>query len=144
VTIGREWIDLLRILHGAYNAGVALALLYQGWLGLRIRRVRIAGAAREFRIIKLHRRNGPVLLLLGILGYVAGTTLIYLDKGHFFEYRIHHLAGLAIVTLLAATFLVSRRIGGPDSLWRTPHFLLGLAVLCAYLVQLFLGLNILL
>jgi hypothetical protein len=144
VTIGREWIDLLRILHGAYNAGVALALLYQGWLGLRIRKMRITEGAKDFRIIKLHRGNGPVLALLGILGYVAGVTLIYLDKGHFFEYRVHHLVGLAIAILLATTFLVSRKIGGSVSPWRTPHLLLGLAILGAYLLQLFLGLNVLL
>jgi Protein of unknown function (DUF4079) len=142
--IVREWIDLLRILHGAYNSLVALAFLYQGWLGLKIRKAGRSGGAKDFGIIKRHRGNGPVLALLGILGYVAGATLITIDKGHFFEYRVHHLVGLSIVSLLATTFLVSRKIKGPVSPWRTPHFLLGLAILGAYLVQLFLGLNILL
>jgi hypothetical protein len=81
---------------------------------------------------------------LGILGYVAGAMLIAIDKGHIFEYRVHHGVGLSIVILLATTFLISRKIKGPVSPWRTPHFLLGLAILGAYLVQLFLGLNILL
>jgi hypothetical protein len=142
--IGREWIDLLRVLHGAYNALVAFAFLYQGWLGLKIRKARRSGGAKDFGIIKRHRGNGPVLAFLGILGYVAGATLIMIDKGHFFEYRVHHVEGLAIVILLASTFIVSRKIKGPASPWRTPHFLLGLTILGAYLVQLFLGLNILL
>lgn len=142
--IAREWMDLLRIFHGAYNALIALALLYQGWLGWKIRQMRIAGGAKDFTTIARHRVNGPILAALGILGYAAGVTLIYLDKGHLFEFRFHHLVGLSIVVLLLATFLVSRKIKGPDSPWRTPHFLLGLAILSAYLVQLFLGLNILL
>jgi hypothetical protein len=142
--IAREWIDLLRILHGAYNALIALAFLYQGWIGLKIRKARGSGGAKDFDVIKRHRGNGPVLALLGILGYVAGVTLITINKGHFFQYRVHHLVGLSIVILLATTFLVSRKIKGPVSPWRTPHFLLGLAILGAYLVQLFLGLNILL
>lgn len=144
MTIGREWMDLLRILHGAYNILIALLLVYQGWLGLTIRRERLAGSARGSRIIRRHRGNGPVLVLLAILGYVAGAALIYIDKGHWFEYPIHHLAGVAIVLLLAAAFLISRKITDPASPWRTPHFMLGLAILSAYLVQFFLGLNILL
>ena len=142
--IAREWVDLLRVLHGAYNALVALAFLYQGWLGLKIRNAGRRAEARDPGVIRRHRRNGPVLAVLGILGYAAGATLITIDKGHLLEYRVHHLMGLAIVILLAATFFVSRKIKGPVSPWRTPHFLLGLAVLAAYLVQLFLGLNILL
>lgn len=142
--IAKEWIDLLRVLHGAYNALIALAFLYQGWLGLKIRKARKGGGAKDFGAIRRHRGNGPVLTLLGVLGYAAGVTLIAIDKGLVFEYPVHHLAGLAIVILLAATFLVSRKIQGPVSSWRTPHFLLGLAILGAYLVQLFLGINILL
>ena len=92
--IAREWIDLLRVLHGAYNTLVALALLYQGWLGLKIRKARRTGSAKDFGVIRRHRGNGPVLALLGILGYVAGATLIIIDKGHIFEYRVHHLVGL--------------------------------------------------
>ncbi len=139
--VAGEWMAPLRLLHGAYNTLIALAFLYQGWLGLGIRKARRAGGAGDFRAIKRHRGNGPVLALLGILGYAAGATLITIDKGHLFEYRAHHLVGVAIVILLAATFLVSRRIKGPDSPWRTPHFLLGLAILGAYAVQLLLGLN---
>jgi hypothetical protein len=142
--IAGEWIGIIRVLHGAYNALVALAFLYQGWLGLKIRKMRRTGGAKDFGVIRRHRGNGPVLVVLGILGYVAGAMLIAIDKGHVFEYRVHHGVGLSIVILLATTFLVSRKIKGPVSPWRTPHFLLGLAILGAYLAQLFLGLNILL
>jgi hypothetical protein len=142
--IAREWIDLLRILHGACNAVIALAFLYQGWLGLKIRKAGRSGGAGDFGIRRRHRGNGPVLVIFGILGYVAGVTLITVDKGHFFEYRVHHLMGVAIIILLAAAFFASRKIKGPVSPWRTPHFLLGLAILGAYVVQLVLGLNILL
>lgn len=81
--ITREWIDLFRVLHGAYNTLVALAFLYQGWLGLKIRKAEKSGDTKDFGVIKRHRGNGPVLVLLGILGYLAGATLIYIDKGHF-------------------------------------------------------------
>ncbi len=139
-----EWIEPLRLLHGGYNTLIGLAVAYQGWLGLRIRNTRRGGGDRDFGAVRRHRGNGPVLALLGALGYVAGAALIALDKGHLFAYPLHHLLGTAIVTLIAATFLLSRQIRGLESRWRTPHFLLGLAILAAYLLQLFLGLNILL
>lgn len=142
--IPKELLDYLRIGHGTYNAVVALAFVYQGWQGLKIRRERTAGGTRDFAVVKKHRSRGPFLVLLGILGYVAGAVLIYLDKGHFFEYPLHNIVGLGIVTLLAATFFIAREIKGPESPWRIRHGIVGLGVLCLYLVQLFLGLNILL
>lgn len=144
MTVIREWMDLLKILHGAYNAVVALAFFYQGWLGLKIMRARGAAGHRDFSAIKRHRTHGPILVLLGIAGYFAGSALVYIDKGHFLKYPAHHLTGGTIVVLLAAAYMISRKINAPDSVWRTPHFIVGLAILGAYLVQLFLGLNILL
>jgi hypothetical protein len=142
--IPREWIEIFRVLHGTYNSLIGLALIYQGWLGMGIRKKRKAGGPEDFRIVRRHRVNGPILALLGILGYAAGAVLIVIDKGHLLEYPLHHLMGISIIVLLATTFLVSRKIRHTASRWRTAHFMLGLAILVAYLVQLFLGLNILL
>jgi len=139
----KEWLDVLRIGHGAYNAMIALAFIYQGWLGLKVRRERTAGDARDFAVAKKHRNRGPFLVTLGILGYVAGVALIYLDKGHFFEYPLHNIVGLGIVTLLLVTFFIARKIKGPESPWRIRHSVVGVGILCLYLVQLFIGLNVL-
>ena len=139
-----EWLDVLRIGHGAYNAAVAIAFFLQARLGLRIRRERIAGGTRDLAAVKKHRGRGPLLAVLGVLGYLAGSMLIYLDKGHLFAYPFHHGVGLGLVALLAATVFISREIRGAESPWRTRHLALGIAILILYLVQLYLGLNILL
>jgi hypothetical protein len=83
-------------------------------------------------------------VLLGILGYVAGAVLISIDKGHFFEYPLHNIVGAGIVILLAATFFIAREIKGTESPWRIRHLIVGIGIVCLYLMQLFLGLNILL
>lgn len=139
-----EWMDWLRILHGTYNIAVAVALAYQGRLGWRIRRERTAGGKRDFSIVKRHRTIGPALVILGILGYCAGSILILIDKGHLFAYVLHNLVGMLIAVLLAATYFISRNIRGIQSPWRTPHMIVGAIILVLYLLQLFLGLNILL
>jgi len=141
--IGREWMDWLRIGHGAFNFTMALTFLYQGLLGLRIRRERMAEGAKELQTIMRHRKLGPLLVFFGVAGYFSGAFLIYIDEGHFYEYPIHNFVGSMLVLLLVVTFFISRRIKGLVSPWRTSHALLGLAILACYLLQLFLGLNIL-
>jgi hypothetical protein len=141
--IPRGWLDVLRIVHGSYNAIIALAFVYQGLLGLRIRKERKAAGARDFDVVRRHRNRGPILVLLGILGYVAGAVLISADKGHLFEYPLHNIIGLGIVILLTATFFVAREIKGLESPWGTRHVLVSIGILCLYLVQLFVGLNVL-
>ena len=101
-----------------------------------MRRERTAAGARDFDVVRRHRSRGPLLVLLGILGYVAGALLIYLDKGHIFKYPIHNIVGSGIVILLTATFFIAREIKGPESPWRTLHGIVGIGILCLYLVQL--------
>ena len=144
MVIDRQYIDYLKLLHGSYNTVVALLFMYQGSLGWRIRTERKAGGRRNAAIIRRHRRGGPIFAVLGIGGYFSGTVLVYLDKGHLYEYPLHLTAGTCITLAIMTTYLVSRLIRGPESRWRTPHFLIGLFIILMYLIQIVLGLDILL
>lgn len=139
-----EYMDYLKILHGSFNTVVGLLFLYQGSLGLRIRKERRAGGQRNVTVIKRHRRWGPILAILGVAGYLAGAVLVYIDKGHLVGYSIHLMAGSCIALLIMTTFIISRKIKGSESPWRTPHFVIGLFILSLYLLQIYIGLNILL
>ncbi len=134
----------LRLLHGSFNAIVALLFMFHGSLGWRIRRERKRGGKRNPGLIRRHRKEGPVFAVLGVAGYVAGVGLILIDKGHVFEYPLHMIVGSCIALLIITTFVISKKIRGPESSWRTPHFLIGLLILFLYIVQLYLGLGILL
>jgi hypothetical protein len=142
--IPAEYVDYLKILHGSFNAVVALLFLYQGSLGWRIRKERKAGGQRNVMVIKRHRRMGPIFAVLGVAGYLAGAVLVYLDKGHLVEYPSHLIAGSCIALLIMTTFIFSKMIKGSESPWRTPHFVIGLLILFLYLLQIYIGLNILL
>ncbi|MDO8723070.1 MAG: DUF4079 family protein [Syntrophales bacterium] len=140
----KQFLLYLKLAHGMFNSSMMLLFLYQGWLGLAIRRARKTGAPVPLAAARRHRKTGPVLVMLGIMGFVAGVILILLDKGRALEYPLHFLNGLTIALLLSATYLVSRRIKGPDSPFRDPHFGLGLLLVSLYIIQLALGLGILL
>lgn len=141
--IDKHLLAYLRPAHGVYNAIVVLLFLYQGQLGFRIRRARKAGAAPLFEKIKRHRRMGPVLVILGGLGFLEGLTLVMLDSGKVLQFPLHLFTGLTIVVLLIATYKISKDIKGPDSSYRTPHFVLGSAILCFYLVDVVIGIGVL-
>ena len=142
--INRELIPYLKLAHGAYNTLVMSLLIYQGWLGLRIRKKRKAGERQDFEIIKRHRRNGPIFAIMGCVGFLAGITIIYFDKGRIFLYPLHFINGSLIALLLISTYLISKKIRANESPWRTRHFILGIVILCLYLIQVYLGLGILL
>ncbi len=136
-------LEDLRFLHGFYNGLVMVLLFYQGWLGLSIRRARLSKAPFPLKAVKRHRKRGPILAIAGGLGFFFGLILVLIDTGRVLEYPLHLFVGLAIVLLLTGTFLVSRKIKGPESPFRTPHFILGLCILPLYIFQSFLGLGVL-
>jgi hypothetical protein len=141
--IGRQLLLNLRWVHAFYNGGVLLMFFYHGWLGTAIRRARRAKAPLPFAAIKRHRKMGPVLVILGVTGFFIGLTLVLLHTGNVLEYYPHFFSGLAIVILLVTTRAISRKIKGPDSPYRTPHFVMGIAILCLYLAEAVLGIGIL-
>ena len=130
--IDRQLLEALRLVHGVFNTLVMMLFLYQARLGFKIRRERKAGAPQPFPVIKRHRQAGPILAILGGLGFFVGLTLVLLDSGDILEYPPHLFAGLTIVVLLIATFKISRDIKGPESMFRNTHFYLGIAILCLY------------
>ncbi len=138
--MSKELIANLRLVHGAFNTVVILLFVYQGILGLKIRR----SEKKPFHIIRRHRKTGPVLAVLGITGFIAGMTIAFLEWGHILKYPLHFITGLTIVSLIITIFIISRKIKGPDPYWRNRHFALGILIIFLYLVQAFLGLGILL
>ncbi len=139
--IDKQIIEYMAIAHGFFNTVIALAILYQGWCGLRIRRTRIAGAP-DFALIRTHRKLGPFLVLFGTAGFLFGVTLARIDQGKVFTYPLHFILGALIALSLLTTFIISRKIkAGP--LWRTPHFAIGVAIVVLYALQVLVGLTVL-
>jgi len=136
----KEIITYMKLFHGSYNTIIVTLFIYQGTLGLRIRH----SEDRPVHIIKRHRKTGPVAVVLGITGFVGGMIIVFLDQGRIFKYPLHYINGLLIVCLLITTYLISRKIKGPEPYWRTRHFAVGIAIIILYLLQVFLGLGVLL
>jgi len=142
--ISPHLLKKLRLIHGAYNGIMMLLVFYHGWLGIIIRRNRKVKAPLPFPIIKRHRKGGPILTLFGVLGFFIGLTLVFLDTGNILEFPLHLFTGLALIILLIFTYALSHKIKGPDSVYRTPHFAIGLIILWLYLIEVLLGLRVLL
>jgi hypothetical protein len=132
---------LLKYMHGIYNSFIILLFLYQGWLGILIREGRISEKSFSLDNTKRHRKFGPILALLGITGFFAGMTIVYLHEGKIIEHPLHFFNGLIIVVSIMTTFIISRKITTRESSWRTPHFIIGIMILCLYLIQALLGIG---
>lgn len=135
-------MEYLKLLHGTYNIVMMGLFFRQGVLGFAIRRERVAGRAPFFDAIKRHRRAGPMLTLLGAFGFLAGVVLTLIDHGHILHYPRHFVTGAVLVLLLGTTYLVSRKIKGRASMWRSVHSTMGVVIIVLYLVQIYQGLQI--
>jgi cytochrome b561 len=136
-------IDLAKVAHGAFNVLLALAFLYQAWMGIAIRRGRKRGRPRP-PLIKRHRRLGPLLVVLSIAGYCFGLALVLLDKGHVLEYPLHFAVGSLIVLFVSGQFAVSKKIKGRESFFRTLHLFIGICIICLYALQMVIGVGVML
>jgi Protein of unknown function (DUF4079) len=141
--IDRSIISYLRYAHGSYNILVYLLFLHQGWLGIRIRRERRQGLAPTVRILRRHRKFGPILSVIGIIGFISGLIVIFIDNGIFFVFRLHFITGFLISIFISIAYLSSRKIKARDSVWRTPHLTVGIIIICLYFIQIFLGIGVL-
>ena len=142
--ISRELIAILKLVHGLFNLSVMLLLFYHARNGLLIRQARTGKTSLPLHAIKRHRRMGPVLAMLGGIGFSAGLILVILDTGRILQYPPHLFVGVAIVLLLFFTYRVSRKIAGPSTPQRDLHYRLGLAILALYIVNVVLGIGTLL
>jgi len=142
-----ELIILLKYSHATFNALVFFLCCLQGLLGWRIRHLRQTGAAPIPQIIKSHRKIGPILTALGILGVFGGLILGFTLHQFPVTYnpyvRIHLSIALILGPLLVCTFFSSKQIKSINSTWRSYHALLGLVVFCFYCLQVTLGLLVL-
>lgn len=135
-------VSTLQLAHVFFSSALFLAFAYQGLLGWRIRSRRVAGVLQDFGVVKRHRALGPVLATLLPVGYLVGLVTAYLHKGLWVRYPGHLATGTILLVVVCSAVLVSKRIRGAQSPWRTPHLELGLLLLGIFLVQIYLGLNI--
>lgn len=140
--VSGQVVSTLQLAHVSLNGALLLAFAYQGLLGRRIRQRRVAGVLQDFSVVKRHRALGPVLATLLPIGYLAGLITVYLHKGLWVRFPGHFAAGTVLVAVVCSAVLVSTRIRGAQSPWRTPHLALGVLLLCVFIVQVYLGLNI--
>lgn len=139
-----QLIPYLKLVHGSFNTIVMFLFLCQGWLGFTIRRQRKSGGPPLFKVIRRHRKFGPIFVFMGLAGFFAGLTLVTFDHGHVFKYPLHSIMGSLIALSLVTTFSISKRIRANKPAWRTLHFILGIFIISLYVIQIFLGLGILL
>jgi hypothetical protein len=138
-----SFVPLLRYAHGLINLSVIILFIFQAFLGLKIRKIRKDRVAPDFRLIRKHRKFGPILAVAGVAGFFGGMGLVYFDEGHILEYPLHFFTGLTISCLIVAAVLISKKIRGADSPWRNPHFFIGISLICLLLFQAFLGIGVL-
>jgi len=135
--MSKELIAYLKLFHGTYNSIIMILIVYQGMLGLKIRKTE----PPPVHIIKMHRKVGPIAVVLGTMGFFAGLIVTFLDFGRGFKFPLHFITGLLIGSALITTYFISRKIKGDEKLWRNRHYVLGILIIMLYVLQVMLGIS---
>jgi len=135
-------IEVFSVVHPFFNILMVFLFLYQAWMGFKIRRGRKRGQS-QFNSIRRHRKLGPFLILAGLAGYCSGLVLVFINSGQLLVYPLHLAVGSLIALFLVIQYIVTRKIRGVESSWRTPHLAAGILMLCLYALQIITGLALL-
>lgn len=142
--IDKELLSVLQSSHATFNVVVMLLFWHQAWMGMKIRKARRqAGGALPFTLIRRHRKAGPVYAALALFGYLFGIVIVVLHKGRLLEHPAHFFTGTILIAVIMVSIVLSRRIQGQQSPYRTAHFIAGLFLLVLYLLQVLLGIGVL-
>jgi hypothetical protein len=129
--------------HGLYNIVIFLFFVWQGWIGSKIRIERLSASPPTMPFIKRHRKFGPGLTLLGIAGFLSGVIMVYIGGDNIVARPLHFFVGSVLTLVIIAAFLISRKIKGQESPFRTLHMAAGTLTICLYIVQTYIGIKIL-
>lgn len=140
--VSHQTVLFLKYAHGGYSLLLLLAFCYQGWNGLRVRNARLKKTGPAPAAVKAHRIWGQTLAVLCPIGFLMGFSTALVDKG-VMEYPLHLFTGLLLIAFLAAAYGVSRQITSVTSPQRNVHAVLGIIVLCLYIIQAFIGIGVL-
>ena len=136
-------IAYLRYAHGLFHLVMLVLFFMQGFRGFKIRKDRKLSLPYPAKAVKRHRQMGPVLALLGPAGFLFGLLLALLDKG-ILEFPVHLLIGVLLTSLIITSYALSKKIKGLDLYFRSSHFIVGVAILVLYLINIFVGFGVLL
>lgn len=136
----KSLITNLPIIHASYNFLMLMLLCYQGFLGVKIKNQRAKGNS-PINTIKIHRKTGPYLAILGILGFLSGLAMLYIYTKTFVKYTPHYFSGAAIAILIFLTYLISKKITVGSSRLRKAHFITGTVIILLYITQTVIGIK---
>lgn len=135
----------LSFFHPVAMSIVAMIALYTMYLGMQVRRTRLADSDLKKELVKgqfalRHRQMGFILLVLTVIGAIGGVTVAYLNNGKI-VIGSHLFVGLGIVGLVFVSAALVPLMQKQDGL-RSIHASLNLILLGLFGWQAVTGIQI--
>jgi len=137
--ISRDVIASIRLAHVFFNAVAVILFLVQAMTGIGNRKRRLAGGDVLQGRVRLHRRMGPVLVLMTVAGFCGGLILVCIDRNNIIEYPVHLFFGTMLTVFTATAMATGYNISGMDDSLRDIHFSVGRTIVAICVVQVMLG-----
>lgn len=139
--MANQLLKVMLLGHALFNSAIFIVFVYQAYLGLSMRRSKLAGQI-DFVKKRRHRRNGPIAATLAIFGFVFGLIIVTIDHGNPFTFPVHLFLGSTLIVLIVATYVISRKMIGDPGL-RDVHRRIGIVIITTFVLQIFVGIGML-